>query len=237
MKRVVWFGWIILALAGCQSGDALIPEPEPATDHAKVDSVAKPVSFSATEIALVIVKNPITVGYSSEGAFQLFHDRDSSKSGFEKVDLPPKFQFPYRALTWESGHSGFGEITYNSVLVFAMYQEDVSALYKGDKAQDRVDQLVKDHKDQLNGKAPDEVKGEKGGRIHYYFWDEDNQRLMICSYQNAQDETMVTVAMGDDVVMDALDMSKQKAERAQILVDNAYFKVAGRRPANPAVAH
>jgi len=90
--------------------------------------------------------------------------------------------------------------------------------------QERVDEIVQEHRDQLGGVRPDNLITAK--RVTYWFWKMENQRLMICAFQKDQRGIELTVAMGDDVVMDALGMSPEQAAKDAALVDAAAVKAA-----------
>jgi len=81
--------------------------------------------------------------------------------------------------------------------------------------------------------APKEVTGE---RVKYRFWevlDEKGhgQRLMICAFRHDKG-TDVTIAMGDDVVMDALGASESQAATA---VDKIKEILSMPKPEAPAI--
>lgn len=213
MKRGAWLVVVAIAAVGCQNGESTVSDSTAAT-RPRVATVAEPATLVATDIGLVVRHGqPITVGFSSDTAFRMFRDPKQA-TGFEYDDLPPKFQWPYKARTWEEAHMGFGEILYNGQLVAAMYQED-----RGN--QDRVDELVREHKDQVNGRSPTMISGK---HVTYWFWEKEGQRLMICAYPSGRDIVKITVAMGDDVVMDALGIAQDKARKDQLQVDMSLTK-------------
>jgi hypothetical protein len=222
MRRALWLTLVGALLAGCQAGDALNADTEAPTAP-KVASVGEPATSKArvtkdtNEIGLVVRRSgpPITVWSSGDAAFRMF--RDKNQVGFEYDDLPPKFEPPhYSAKTWEEDHihMGFGEILYDDLLVAAVYQEDHAN-------QDRVLELVRDHQDQVGDLKDTPILGK---HVSYWFWEKDNRRLMICAYETGHDVLKITVAMGDRVVMDALDMSIDKARKDQIQVDMSFLK-------------
>jgi len=176
------------------------------THAVPVRNVGEPKTTTATEIAMVVKSGlPITVGYNAEKAFQLFHDQN----GFETDKLPARFDFPYRCRAWDAPKFGFGEITYDGTLVAAMFQEDRFT-------QDRVDDIVKAHREKMPNITPTLIGGKN---VKYWFWEKDDQRLMVCEYLAGKDPIKLTVAMGDDVVMDALGISVGKAMRDSTVVD------------------
>ena len=187
-----------LLLAGCQGGESPATETAHPASVKKVTPVGEPSTKAPTKVGLVIKKGPpITVGYAlPDKAFDLF--RKSSSFGLEFDDAPARFEYPYRVRIWETAHNGFGEIIYDGDLVGAMYQESKVK-------QERVDEVVAAHREQMGGQRPDQLI--TGKRVTYWFWENEKQRLMICAYQKNTRGIELTVAMGDDVVMDALGMS------------------------------
>ena len=213
MKRIGWLVGLAITLVGCQGGEPTATEPT--VPAPKIASVPAPTTKDSTDIAMVVRRGPpITVWSTPEGAFRRF--QDNKQVGFEYDTLPPKFEPPYSARTWEEDHIhiGFGEILYNGGLAAAVYQED-----KGN--QDRVDELVRDHQDQVGRLTPKYLRGK---HVSYWFWDKEGQRLMICAYSTGRDVIKITVAIGDDVVMDALGMSPDQAQKDQIKVDMSLLK-------------
>lgn len=202
-------------LAGCQNGEAPVAQATPAVTVKKTSPVGDPGTTEPTKIALVVHKGPpITVGYPSpEKLFDEF--RDNKHAGSEYNDLPANFDSHYKARTYETAHTGFGEILFDgdetnaARLVAAMYQEDHAD-------QDRVDELRTAHSDQI-GLLPTPITGKK---VSYWFWELDGQRLMICSFQTGHD-FKITVCMGDDKVMDGLGISIEQATKDRAIIDNA----------------
>ena len=203
MKRTLWLAGLAVLLAGCQGADTPPVEAIPqAVVHVEV--VDKPGTSSPTKIGILIGKKPvITVGFASPDK-ALADFRDPTQFGLEYNDLPSKFEWPYHARAWETAHSGFGTITYEGVLVAAMYQES-------NTKQERVDELVETHRG-LIGRDAQLVEGKHAS---YWFWEEDGQRLMICAYSPGHHGIQLTVAMGDDVVMHALGIGPEFEEGAE----------------------
>ncbi len=203
MRRLAWVPVIAFFLVGCQSGDPASSGGANPQVSKKTQEAEKPETDEATKIALLIGKRPpITVAYPDpQKIFESF--RDPKYSGSEYDDLPPTFKFPYRARSWETAKMGFGEILYDGTLVAALYQDDKIT-------QDQVDEMVNAHKEQVGGLLPDIVGGK---RVTYWFWEIDKQRLMICAYRTEKKGTKLTIAMGDDKVLDALGISPQLARK------------------------
>jgi len=208
MKRFIALTLAGSVLAGCHSAEPQADTP-PVVAQPVVATVDKPVAVGPTMVGLIIGNKPvITVG--AENPDKIFGQfRDTKQFGSEFNDLPPKFNYHFRARTWETAHTGFGLITYDGTLVGAMYQED------GVK-QDQVDEIVGAHRSRMDDLAPVPVKGK---RVSYWFWDHKGQRLMICAFQAGRQGIKLTAAMGDNAVMDALGMSIEEAKIDALKID------------------
>lgn len=205
MRRLLFLA-VALALAGCQ-GAAPVPTVEPAAMAAPA-SVKPPETTSPTQIALIRRNQAVTVGMRPDDAFRIF--RETREGGFEDERLPPRFTRPYAARSWESGSRGFGVITFEDRVVAAMYQEDKASY-------ERALELVQVHQDRM-GAAADHVYA--GKRLTYWFWEKDKQRLMILAFRSTGPEGVrITMTMGDAVVLDALRIAPEIAEKEVPNVD------------------
>jgi hypothetical protein len=214
IKRGVGLVLLGLIVVGCQGTETANTQPT-SVAPIKAASVPSPRTKEPTDIAMSVRRGtPITVWSSPDSAFRKF--QDPKQVGFEYNILPPKFEPPYSARTWEEDHAhiGFGEILYDGGLAAAVYQEDRAN-------QDRLDELVRDHQDLVGRLVPTTLQGKK---VSYWFWDKDDQRLMICAFATGPNVIKVTVAIGDDVVMDAMGMSPDQAAKDQIKVDSSLLK-------------
>jgi len=210
MKRLLWLGLAAAVSVGCQGSDSTSVETAPGQVVQKPKDVGAPVTTSPTKICLVLPKTPlITVGYPAPTKiFDYF--RDPKKLGNEYSDLPTNFTPPYGSRIWETAHKGFGEITYNDNLVAAMYQE-------GPVTEDQVQEIVAAHKNQL---GPQDIP-IKGNRVRYWFWEKDGQRLMICAFQTERQGLKLTLAMGDDAVLEGLGISPANATADAAKLDSS----------------
>ena len=218
MRRLIVLSLVATTLAGCQATETGQPQT-PAIASAPLHPVAtigEPSSNTPSKIGLLVKKGPlITVGYPKPGEiFDKF--KTTGVFGSEYNDLPTKFGYPYRARTWETAKTGFGEVLYNDTLVAAVYHVDRATI-------EQVQDLKIIHQNELDGVLPD-FAYEEGKRVNYWIWNRDKQRLMICAYRKDEKDPMgfqLTVAMGDDVVMDGLDMSPDSMHAIAAKVDAA----------------
>jgi len=183
-------------LAGCQGGDSAPPAQAPVTPSSP--PVDKPATYASTAICLVNGESTVTVGSAAATAFKAFPPLRDGDIGIEQ--LPEGFLRPYQAKSWETAGRGFGVILYDEVVEAAMFQED-------QVSDEAVDKVVRDHQAKLGALSPETVAGE---RASYWFWEVDGQRLMICAFKNGRG-TDLTLAMGDNVVMNKLGASVQDA--------------------------
>lgn len=205
MRRLLLLA-VAVALAGCQ-GAAPAPPVEPAVVAAPV-TVKPPETTSPTQIALMRRNQAVTVGMRADEAFRIF--RETREGGFEDERLPPRFARPYAARSWESGSRGFGVITFEDRVVSAMYQEDKASY-------ERALELVQMHQDRMGAPADRVFAGK---RLTYWFWEKDKQRLMILAFRSSGPEGVrITMAMGDAVVLDALRIAPEIAEKEVPNVD------------------
>lgn len=208
MRPVGVLACLGLVLAGCQSPTPTAPTPTPPA--VSVRTVADPVSTTQTDIALVRRNQRVTVGMRADDAFRIF--RDPKDGGFEYERLPAGFGSGYHARSWEGGPKGFGVITFKDQVVLAMFQERHSTF-------DRALELVQAHQDHM-GRVADKVVA--GKRLNYWFWEQDDQRLMIVAFQKGSQEGVeITAAMGDRNVMDAIGAKVSKATSDFPRVDRA----------------
>jgi len=187
-----------ILLVGCQGGDAAPSAPAPVPPKPIASKVEAPGNKKETAIQLVNGDESVTVGLTSKAAFRVFPPAHEGDVGPEH--LPEGFAAPYQAKTWETAGRGFGVILYDDLVIAAMYQaEQIS-----DEA---VEKMVQDHQSKLGVLSPEVIPGE---RVTYRFWELSGQRLMICALKNGKGSD-VTIAMGDDVVMDGLGASPAQA--------------------------
>jgi hypothetical protein len=73
--------------------------------------------------------------------------------------------------------------------------------------------------------------GLGNGPIQYYFWSAGSHRLMICAVSNRRGGYNVTVAMGDEQIMDAIGANAEKAQadtsKAEALIEKKKRTSAG----------
>ncbi len=218
MRRATLALGCIFVLAGCQGVDAPGGQDAPTTP-AVTTNTPEPGDLRKTALAIFRKDGKVQVGDTWEQAAEVF---PAPKRSFEVNDPPGKLTKPYRAKAWESSTEGFGIVTYNDkALVAAMYQ-----LQRGTK--DDLDQIVDSHLKSLSNIAPVQISGT---RVKYWFWEQENQRLMICGLLSQNDVMKITVAVGDRTVMTQLGMAPALAQQDQAKVDEFFSRKASPEPA------
>jgi len=109
-----------LLVVGCQGGDT---PPSTTTPSAPtVAALGRPATAKSSAVALVNGGDEVTVGMTAKNAFKVFPPPNDGDLGQEQ--LPPVFQPPYAAKTWETTGRGFGVITYEEYVAAAIYEVD-----------------------------------------------------------------------------------------------------------------
>lgn len=162
-----------------------------------------PQDLTPTRTALIAGPGAfLTVGQSLKAAQDMF------KAGDRKPirELPPQLlSAEYDAWGWDDPKAGlyFRVITDKAeqvVLAMQMFEGKDAAF---------LDTLVRQYGDLMRS-APRQVGTDS--RIVFYFWDAaEAHRLMIGTVKIPKQDYTITVAMGVPKMMDALDMSEQKA--------------------------
>lgn len=200
--------WLILgtlALVGCQGGTPdTTPAPLPSSP---APEEALHPSTTPTLIGIQHGERVVHVGMTPDDAFRVFDD--ARKGGIIDEQLPPGLKSPFRARSLESAGRGFGVIAYDDKVVMAMSQEER-------QNEEALESAVFRHQEMLGAEL--QPKRFEGNRVSYWFWEKDGQRLMICAFKTDKGVDL-TIAMGDDKVMDALNASPEKAETTSKRID------------------
>ncbi len=189
---------LALLLGGCSGEDASITGvlgPAP-----KVADIGEPRFDARTPLAVVAENGQLRLGGSRLEAIKAFPKPDLAN---QVSDLPAllRGQSGYSAESWTYGNSGFGTIMYGDRVALATRVTEKMT-------EDQFRTLVDDTR-RANG---NERTPAIGGRFaRYYFWQSDDQRLMICGFRAPDSSWTSTVALGESPLMDALGMSEERA--------------------------
>lgn len=202
--RLVVFAVLAFVLGGCAS-TPLEKTSRAASELAKLSDDKKPnLDQSArTNLCLIRETRLLHVGDDAEVALDLF-PKSMAPQSYIIDDLPRVFPSQvYSAKGWDSpGGDGFGVIIYNKQVAAAIWNRSFT-----DEAQ--ADAAVKEYQDQIQ--HPGQPKFGYGSNT-YYFWDaKPQQRLMILKAAKPNGKWALTLALGDNVVLDALGISRDAA--------------------------
>ncbi len=217
-STLFWTFSSALLLIICATGCAKPQGPGP------TDVVIKPVDVQVTipetgsESALAIFNEDraLRVGDSEKVAFEVF---PRPGKAFEDDELPQQVGGKYKAHTWESTTQSFGVITLDSRVVLAMQSID-------NASKEQADNLIQRYTQALSMVDPKVVGGTASTSL---FWELGTQRLMICKSLDYKGRITLTVAVGDEKMMDLLRMNpvfaaKDQAQAAQILQQQQALK-------------
>jgi hypothetical protein len=193
---------LALLAVGCQSQNVAASSPSQPAPTATVP----PPDFSASRLAMVVWGHHLKVGDPSESAANVFPNRERLS---EQNDLPFAFGNDFKARTWERGDDGFGVIIHDGKIAAALATI-------GGATQDTLTEILRDEEKEMPGMDPKIVSGQ---HAVYRFWEDGSQRLMICWFQGHA-KSSVTLAIGDDRVLDAIGASPDSATVSAKKVDD-----------------
>lgn len=204
MYRARWAGLALallsIVLAGC--GNAT----EGATngiDQPSNSAAEQTVALSGKverddNIGLVWDTRSVHVGDSWDAASKVFPERAGA---YELRQLPARFGKEFESHGWETNAGeGYGVITYRDNVVAAIY-------HVGDIEESRAREIVTA---QRNGTGPIAPRTFADTKLEYTFWEDHNQRLMTL-LEKTEKGFNVTIAMGDQAVLDAIGASPRAA--------------------------
>lgn len=191
---------------GCGSGSkagAGVPGqasfPGPATS---------PGSPTAQTLAILKDGKQLKVGDSASEAGLIF-PQPQAQHVYKLSTLPASLKgFGYSVVGWESGSLGFGAIISGDKIVAALYTE------KQDSKQ-RTDGIIGNYTQTFV--IPPTHLTAPG--LNYYFWQSGSDRLMLLDQKIDRNSHRVTIAVGENPVMDQL-----RADPAHVRTDLAQLK-------------
>ncbi len=207
MWRRLILGLQIVFCAGCasQAPDVALGAPQVSVNQS-LDLAGR---LEPSKIGIYKDQDSVKVGDSWEKAKQVF---PASRGAYDFYDLPPPIPRKYEAHGWETPKGeGFGVITLDGGAVLAMYQLEHAK-------QDTVLEMEKAQQDHI-GDAPTVVSGRS---VTYWFWSDPaaHQTLMVCALATSADLNL-TIATGDDNVLQRLGISVEAARRKANQVDQS----------------
>ncbi|HRF60515.1 MAG TPA: hypothetical protein PLH94_11470 [Fimbriimonadaceae bacterium] len=188
----------VLSLGGC-AADGDRPVASAAKPPPLKIEVALPEPGEA-DLYLVREGDKLRVGDPENQAFSLF---PRPQGAFEFHELPAVLTDPLSAKGWEASQEGFGVILQGGKVVLAMRRLDRVS-------KDTVSSTSREY-ELAFGREPN--SSIETGFTTYKFWEKDEIRFMLCATQSAESKLVLTVAVGNGKVMDALRMNKTFAAR------------------------
>lgn len=206
----------VVALSGC----GLLGDRPPVI-KSNASEQPDPMLTIAPQIVMPTGAGGIVVGMSVDAAMAQFpkSDRAAAVSGTPLTLTDP----PFNAKGWQSTSQGFGVISVDGRVGLAVRRLKVSP-------KNFVAAAVEAQQRAVGGEPPLSISD---GVVSYYFWERENQRVMINAVQLPDKNYSVTWAIGDISLMDHLRMNVKDAqtdiEEARKIRENT--KPAAQQPA------
>lgn len=190
--------WIVApVLAGCGDPEKLNLAPQPLFP---ADAPVRAPEFGPrTSIRLRNGRDDVRVGGEAAEAARLF---TQPKKSFELRELPTQFGDGFRVRGWESDAEGYGVISFDGRVALAL-----RTLRNVDE--ERVIETIREAEYDLGRNAVTAT----GKTSRYWFWESQRDRKMVCAVEVKRGEFMLTLAIGELNVMDALRMAPAQAQK------------------------
>ena len=165
------------------------------------DALANISDSDLKAFSLISAERRLSIGDSERSAFETF---TKSREAFESTKPPPKLATDLlKARSWEDDRQGFGVLTRDGRVLFAMRtvtganREDIDediAMYRGAFGTEQLITI-------------------EGRQVSYWFWEGTLIRLMICVDSTAKGSKTITIALGLNAIMDSLRMNRIDAPK------------------------
>jgi hypothetical protein len=189
-----WVILVALLLTGCTNKN---PVSEASQQSEDSSGIPYPVVLRPSHLAIISDKVSVYLGSSAESAMKLF---TRPADAVAVKTLPTSLPLGYVALGWKTETESLGTISQKDQVVLIIHtQRDISK----SKAGSVFDQFEKTY-----GKPLKVLEKEHS---IYKFWEANKQRLMICYTADHSQKWHITVALGVNVLMDALRMNAKDA--------------------------
>jgi hypothetical protein len=144
----------------------------------------------------------VRVGMTEMEAFQAF---PRPRSGYDFFEVPTFLSDQFEGRGWETSAETFATISRAGRVILALYTLE-------NATRDQAAAIVEMHTRKLPETAMVTSKTE---RAHYYFWQLEDQRAMVCVGFGANGKSVVTAAVGIAELMDAYRMGPNAAREDQ----------------------
>ncbi|RYG36862.1 hypothetical protein EON81_08455 [bacterium] len=189
---------VAVFLAGCQNGGTAKGAPAEVAESST--PIGAPSEPGPSKLFLIGDNTLLRIGDDAADSQKAF---PPPKGSFPLSDLPDRFRAPYTARGWDAAREGFGAILYDDKIVGAMIQNERVDANVAEELQARYNR-------ELSSITPVEVTSDAA---NFTFWDDEKQRLMLVVQKMSDKTVRTTVALGDNVVMDALGASVERARQ------------------------
>lgn len=217
-----------LALLGCGSSPATSNSngnKETVTPPARtisVEDVESPLIGSDVNLGLLHESQTLHIGDNVDTVFEQDFPRPDKASNV--TQMPPGLDNTFRARGWETANESFGVVLKGGRVGLAIYTVTGSD-------EDFLNELVARYISRFG--EPGEKVGAAG--VRYWFWQDRDVRLMICSGYSEDGRLSVTSALGLKSLMDFLRMdivsAREDREEAERLLKNQQSKEKAPTPA------
>lgn len=201
-----------LVLIGCGSngtppeGSVIAPASKARSRISAPAKVAPPNFNDRTSLKMVRKGDEVRVGDDIDSALRAFSEE---RNAYKVTEMPPGWKDPaYSCQGWDTGLVGFAAITFDEKVALALYHEDKVS-------EDRLQEILDTYQRMLQSNG----QPETGSKVRYRFWEDGNQRLMICAVQSPEGLN-ISIALGVKHIMDFFNMNplsaskdRQEAER------------------------
>ena len=196
---------------GTDSGEGPKTAP-PAALRSRIsapDKIEPPDFTQKTPVRMIRKGAEVRIGDSIDSALRAFREE---RNAYKIAEMPAGWRDPlYTAQGWDNGTTGFGAIVYDDKLAFGMFHEDRTD-------ENRLQEILAVYDRMLNMPSTNVV----GSRVRYWFWQQQNHRLMICAVQPPAGGLSVSIALGHAPIMDALGMSAKQAEKDRVAAESIF---------------
>jgi len=216
--------WLLLAclfacgLSGCASDDGNASAAEP-TNVVQPIAAGDPSFASSNPLSLVNQNEKLRLGSNRLDILKVFPKPDSATLA---SNLPAALRGApgYSSEAWQLGTDGFGWVMFRDQIVLGQQ------IFER-RTEEAFSQIL-DSVRKANGQETATVAGQNA---RYYFWESENQRLMVCGFRSPDSSWNVVAVLGAIKVMDALGMSQAAANGDKDAADTTleeFFRRQGR---------
>jgi|GEM_PF-3003023 len=206
MTRVILATLLAAAAASGCAPDVDTPAPPKEAETAPAVNLTALSTDPSQAVGLFRGDGVVKVGDTWEKARALI---PGPSTAYELHDLPKKLPEQFEVKGWETSEGeGYGMILYQDRIVAAMYQ------LQGTK-EDEVNEF---YTSESKGMGPITPTTYVGNGLRFWFWKDDKTRqsTMMCAQQKRRGIDL-TIAMGDDQILDVLGATDTNARKLTLL--------------------